>query len=154
MTLGKSIKKYRAKKGLTQKKLAELTGLSTGTIQQYELDKRQPTFANMKKISDVIDMGWIKVPRGQDEDPVILPSPTLDDVLEGMQNQVASNADAPPHMTPHVLTESEFILINYFKSCNYEGKDKIIKYAKDIVKIPEYQMDPAQDPGKEEQITG
>lgn len=42
LTTGERIKNARLNAGLTQKKLAELCGLSTGTIQQYELNKRLP----------------------------------------------------------------------------------------------------------------
>lgn len=42
MTTGERIKNARKAASLTQRKLAEKCGLSTGTIQQYELDKRSP----------------------------------------------------------------------------------------------------------------
>ena len=42
MTLGKRIQLARKAKGFTQKQLAEAINAATGTIQQYELDKRQP----------------------------------------------------------------------------------------------------------------
>lgn len=42
MTIGERIKAARNAAGLTQKALAAKCGLATGTIQQYELDKRIP----------------------------------------------------------------------------------------------------------------
>lgn len=41
---------------MTQKRLAELTGLATGTIQQYELEKRQPRLEQLQKIADMLDI--------------------------------------------------------------------------------------------------
>lgn len=56
MTIGEKIKKYRKERGLTQKRLAELSGLATGTIQQYELEKRQPRVNILQKIADMLDI--------------------------------------------------------------------------------------------------
>lgn len=42
MTTGQRIKAARKKAGMTQKEIAEKAGTATGTIQQYELGKRQP----------------------------------------------------------------------------------------------------------------
>lgn len=54
--IGKNIKFYRKQKGYSQKQLAEELGLATGTIQQYELDKREPKFDTILKISNVLDI--------------------------------------------------------------------------------------------------
>lgn len=56
MTIGKKIRKYRKERGLTQKRLAELSGLATGTIQQYELEKRQPRIDILQKLADMLDV--------------------------------------------------------------------------------------------------
>ena len=41
-TFGERLQHLRASAGYTQKELAEKSGLATGTIQQYELNKRIP----------------------------------------------------------------------------------------------------------------
>ena len=51
MTIGEKIKEYRKRNGLTQRELAEITGLAVGTIQQYELNKRQPRIEMLKTIA-------------------------------------------------------------------------------------------------------
>ena len=56
MTVGEHIKDLRTQKGLTQKKLAELCGLATGTIQQYELEKRKPKIETLHKIAAALDV--------------------------------------------------------------------------------------------------
>ena len=53
--VGKRIQLARKAQGLTQKQLAEKLGLSTGTIQQYELGKRQPRFENVVKIAEALN---------------------------------------------------------------------------------------------------
>ena len=50
-TIGKNIKNFRKQKKLTQKKLAELTGLNEVTIRSYEADKYRPKYDNLKKLA-------------------------------------------------------------------------------------------------------
>lgn len=52
---GELIKTARKNKGLTQKQLAEKTGLAAVTIQQYERNLRQPRLENIKKIAEALD---------------------------------------------------------------------------------------------------
>ena len=54
VTVGLRIQEARKAKGLTQKELAAELGLATGTIQQYELGKRQPRIEQLQAIGDVL----------------------------------------------------------------------------------------------------
>lgn len=56
MTIGESIKKYRKLAGLTQKELASKCEFATGTIQQYELGKRQPRLEQLEIIASALEM--------------------------------------------------------------------------------------------------
>ena len=56
MNIGERIQSARKQKGLTQKELAQKLGLATGTIQQYELNKRQPRMELLKEIASVLDV--------------------------------------------------------------------------------------------------
>lgn len=56
MTSGKLIKKYREMRGLTQRELAEKCFLAPGTIQQYELEKRNPKIEQLIKIANVLEV--------------------------------------------------------------------------------------------------
>ena len=55
MTIGERIKELRIKKGLTQKQLANQTGLSEISIRKYEADERRPKIETIRKISTVLD---------------------------------------------------------------------------------------------------
>lgn len=44
MTIGERIKEARKYRNMTQKQLAEAANVATGTIQQYELGKREPRY--------------------------------------------------------------------------------------------------------------
>ena len=65
MTIGQRIKAARKNAGLTQKGLAVKIGAATGTIQQYELDKRQPRLGQLKKIAEVLDADVVYLISGQ-----------------------------------------------------------------------------------------
>lgn len=54
MRVSENIKKYRRLAGLTQKELAEKSGLSIGTIQGYEQGKYTPKIENAEKISEIL----------------------------------------------------------------------------------------------------
>ncbi len=56
MTIGENIKRIRKEKGLTQKQLADKLKCATGTIQQYELGKRQPRIEQLKRIATALDV--------------------------------------------------------------------------------------------------
>ena len=54
MDLGSNIQKYRKEAGFTQKELAKKLNVAVGTIQQYELGKRQPRLEFLEKIANVL----------------------------------------------------------------------------------------------------
>lgn len=56
MTLGQIMQKIRKEKGYTQKQLAEKCGVATGTIQQYELNKREPRREQLQKIATALNV--------------------------------------------------------------------------------------------------
>ena len=55
MTTGQIVKKARKRKGLTVEQLANMTGLSPGTIHNIEADKTSPRMDNMLAIMRVLD---------------------------------------------------------------------------------------------------
>lgn len=56
MTIGDKIKDSRKKQKITQKRLAEMTGIAEITIRQYELGKYNPKIDNLKKISSALNI--------------------------------------------------------------------------------------------------
>ena len=56
MDLGLKIKNARKNKGLTQKQLAQILGVSVITIQNYENSRRNPSVDVLKKISEILDV--------------------------------------------------------------------------------------------------
>lgn len=82
-SVGQRIKEARKKVGLTQKELADRIGVSTTTIQQYELGKRQPRFEQAAAIADALGVTYFYLVTGEihEKDPVELAS-SLDQKLK------------------------------------------------------------------------
>lgn len=49
------LKELRIEKGMTQVQLAEVLGVSKGTIAMWETNKRQPNFETLHELSDIFD---------------------------------------------------------------------------------------------------
>lgn len=56
MNVGENIRKFRKEKGLTQKKLGELSNINEVQIRQYELGKANPKLETINKISKALDI--------------------------------------------------------------------------------------------------
>lgn len=54
MSVGKNIRFYRKKNGITQKRLAEMTSLNEVTIRGYEAEKYKPKIENLQKIAEAL----------------------------------------------------------------------------------------------------
>ena len=54
MTVGENIKKTRIEKGLTQKRLGELCGISESNIRKYENNKQNPKYETVIKIAKAL----------------------------------------------------------------------------------------------------
>ncbi|BCD61726.1 repressor LexA [Nitratiruptor phage NrS-5] len=56
MGYGEIIRRAREKKGLSQEELAKILGVSRVAITNYELEKNPPTYENVKKLSEILDI--------------------------------------------------------------------------------------------------
>ena len=61
MSIGKNIKAIRKEKGLTQKKLAELSGIAEITIRQYEAEKYRPKVEQLDKLAAALDVSLLDI---------------------------------------------------------------------------------------------
>ena len=60
MDLGDKIKAARSQKGITQKELAEKTGLTERTIQRIENHEVEPSVYSLNKISEILKFDFTK----------------------------------------------------------------------------------------------
>lgn len=56
MSIGTTIKRLRREKGMTQEQLAELLGLSTNAISQWECDKTVPDISNLPVLANIFEV--------------------------------------------------------------------------------------------------
>ena len=73
MTVGEKIRKIRKEKGLTQKKLIQLSNINEVQIRQYELGKANPKIETIEKIANALE--------------------TTTDELRGIKKDIAYNVD-------------------------------------------------------------
>lgn len=78
MKVGKTIKEWRKKRGLSQKELADKTGISLSSIKKYELELRVPKLEQLIKIADVLDMPLYEL---------------INDIKEGMEPEMDEKQD-------------------------------------------------------------
>lgn len=72
MMLGDRLRELRNNKKLTQEELAEKIGVTRGTYAHYEINKRQPDYETLKKLSDYFNVSLDYLITGEDGQ---IPSP-------------------------------------------------------------------------------
>jgi len=122
VTVGQNIKVIRKEKGITQKKLSELTGLAEITIRQYEADKFIPKIQQVEKIASALNVTPFDI-MGVDYFDATANS-------EQLQKDV-SIFDTISSTYGHEASE----ILNNFLSLNDDGKQKASDYISDLVLI-------------------
>ena len=107
------IQKIRKARKLTQKELAEKSGLSLMSIRRYESGERQPKYDQLKEIASALDV------------PVF-------DLLE-MDEDERNGA----LLVDGIITTEKELLRN-FNALNFSGKAEAIKRVAELKFIPQY----------------
>ena len=108
-----TLKKSRDEKGLSQKALADILGVSQGTIGNWESGVREPNFKTIEKLADFFDVSV--------------------DFLLGRNNEALSTPDYTSNKVSPALSETEQELIRIFRSVSVREQTKILSYAFEIV---------------------
>lgn len=132
MTLGKRISAARKKEGLTQAQLAELCGVATITIQQYERDKREPRNGMVEKIASILKTSSFELFTGA----------TQEEWSARMEKEVDDYWEELEETFLPGLTKK---LVNAFALLNNEGQQKAVERVEELTEIPKYQKDTPQD---------
>ena len=56
MKIGEKIKKFRVAKGLSQKQLAVMSGMSEPAVRNYELGNRTPSFPQLERLASALKL--------------------------------------------------------------------------------------------------
>lgn len=125
LTTGDKIRKFRQEQGLTQKQLAELTGMYESQIRKYETGKVFPKIQTLQKIATVF-----KIPVGElYADSTIELDRLTSQALEWIKSETDKTIN-------NQLSETE-LLINYRK-LNDQGKDEALKRVAELTEIKKY----------------
>lgn len=152
----KNIKAARLYRDITQQQLAELCGLATGTIQQYELNKRNPKIEQVAKIANALDLGYSVFSNGEvafyDFIDTTSPDRKAQEFNElqlasvhATESAKKSISEAAQEMmrdeNPNRLTKNERNMIDKMKRLNDTGQNKAVEQVELLTRIPEYRKD-------------
>ena len=155
MNVGKSIKNARKKSGLTQKELAAKLGLATGTIQQYELGKRQPRLDQLRKIADALNVNWTDLVQEEYQGKIVV------DHMKRVISNLSNSADKSVSEAEKLIEDSKLKtdaivsliqlnlqqqtaekLLDALLLLNDDGREKAIERVEELTEIPKYQRQP------------
>lgn len=157
-TVGKNIKIYRKKANLTQKELAQKCGLATGTIQQYELGKREPRYKHLVTIANVLNTTPGRLLFTEDSsynmDFYDYEGSGIDEVLKAVETYTSSTADdiirSDLNLRKKYIEEINELYASYkddfatnelvavFWSLNDTGKEEALKRIKELAELKKY----------------
>lgn len=118
MTIGQSIKNARLNAGLTQKQLAEKSGIATITLQQYERDVREPKLDTIAKIARALGL-------------------FANDLIKDQWKNVDMNPNHDTEVSVHE-NDSHQLLTRAFRKLNPEGQQKAVERVQELTEIPRY----------------
>lgn len=141
MDIGKKIKQLRKEKGVTQKQLAERTGIATITIQQYEANKYKPKIEKLRQIAIALDVPlWTLL--GLNLGSALDLAKSIDSAYDSPDEV----PDEKKQLIQEMLYDYEFYAINeqmlsFLDELNWDGKQKALEQVALLSKIPEYRHD-------------
>lgn len=159
MTTGQKIKQLRKEKGLTQKDLGKLIGMSYQQIGQYENGKRKPKTETLRKIANALEVPISELDDSLSFDNMLLDlfagSPKFDEIIDkkpsvsyALENKHRERLEYYNHainVKHEKMQPGDEMILSYFHEANDLGKDKIIDYASDIVENPKYRKDTTEE---------
>lgn len=131
MNFSDNLKKYRNLKGLSQKNLANLIGVSQTAVYSWEKGKMLPKLEQLSNLARVLDVSVIDL---IDVETLNL----ADSVLEVFSQEAPYSSEVAGSSTTQ-----ENYLISTFRELNPDGQAKVTEYAEDLTKIPAYRKQPA-----------
>lgn len=129
--VGNQIRKYREKRGLSQKAVAQLTGIPYSTYSNYENNNREPNIEQLQKIAEVLQVPVINFTHtgyvmGLKEEEL---RAGLDGMKFGFVTQSIHD----------FLAEDEYKLLSTYYKLNDEGKAEAIKRVEELTEVKRYQ---------------
>lgn len=122
MTIGENIRQARKKAGLTQRQLAEKSGVATITLQQYERGVREPKLDTIAKIARAMNL-------------------FASDLISGDQWQNVDMTFTDTTERYGQETTQYYRMVEAFSTLNHTGAEKAAVAVEDLSKVPEYRRE-------------
>ena len=126
MNFSDRLKDVRKNAGLTQAQLSEKLGITAQSYSQYETGKRNPKSETVQKIAKAL---------GVDVD-VLRPTKEEKELFEKAAKSIT---DEQKYKIEEMRLSN--LIKHKEKMLNIAGKQKVVDYMDDLVKIPEYRED-------------
>lgn len=142
MTIGEKIRNIRKEKGLSQKQLGSLLGVSQQMIGQYENSPHEPKIETLRKIAAALDS---KLSDFLETGQIIHQYIPEDDMMDTIMKQNDETILRKLNMSYQVSFDTQKIidplekeLFAYFSLLNNKGKLEAIKRMKELSELPAY----------------
>ena len=93
MTIGKTIKRLRRERDITQRQLAEYLGISPKAVSQWECDRTAPDISQLPLLANILEVTTDEI-LGVDVD-----------AKKRMIAEISSKAQEAPHFVKHFFIE-------------------------------------------------
>lgn len=129
MSIADNIKFLRKQKNLTQKQLAEKSGLAVITIQQYEAGKYEPKQNSLYKLRKALDCNIYEI-LNKPFELLDISIPDFEELEELMPDNIKISNKS--------LELFEHKLLDNYRLLNEEGKKEANKRVEELTEIPRY----------------
>ncbi len=136
MSIGNNIRNARKKKGYTQKQLAELAGIASITLQQYELEKRKPQIDQLLKLSTALNVNINDLLESPLDNSPLYHYFKDDSISDNPVGRRYINAELTIQVDDWQQIDIE--LVKKFKKLNESGKAIAIERVEELTEIPRY----------------
>ncbi len=119
---GNNIRRARKAKGLTQKKLGELSGINEVQIRQYELGRANPKIETLEKIADALECS---------------PETLRHEKFKMPQNLTRSSAQ---YVFGDLEESTAIGILADLKKLNDNGKKEAEKRVEELTRLEEYRL--------------
>lgn len=142
MTIGEKIREIRKEKGISQKELGTLLGVSQQMIGQYENSSREPKIETLRKIATALEVklsDFLEV--GQIINQYIPEDEMMDSITKKEDGTISRTIGMSFHAFPNTVENTDPLtkeLNTYFSLLNHKGKLEAIKRVKELSELPAY----------------
>lgn len=133
MKFSETLRKIRLERGLSQKRLAEMAGLSQAAIYQWEKGTREPKLQQLEKLASALNIP-IDEFLGLSDDLFIN---HIESFITALYKNPSADLLNDDMFYDQEITED--YIISEMRKLNLDGQMRLLSHIEDLAKIPEYQ---------------